>query len=271
MASFSPPEAVIYPRREFHAETRKVQTTGGFGGEAPRRFTQLKFTFPGLDIPQGKRLEYDLRVALVLQGATIRNDLNGIVHHATIKGIGAPEDKQRKPENLGVREAAEVVFDQVGLGSAQALIKALANRFHFHVENSISHRIDLVVGHAQHGTIDTDTRVLHDTDHLRANGFDARGFKLPDHASQVVLARVLCRMSRDQVATILAEASNIPWRYDRTPRLVLRIDHPDSLYDNWNSPRARMFALFRTNQDKETTRRTAEVPLPPLQRSYVRD
>src|SRR3989339_1156481 len=107
-------EAILYPRREFHAEARTVQTTGGFGGQLPRLFTQLKYTMPGITGMPTRDLRYDVRTALVIQGATARNDLTSLGHYATIKGIGAPTGKLRKPEKGGVREATELLFNQIG-------------------------------------------------------------------------------------------------------------------------------------------------------------
>jgi hypothetical protein len=256
-------ESIEYPKDDFTAQYRLKSETGGFAGNTPRPFTQLKYTFPGFRDGEGP-VTYDLKTALVLESAGIRNDLSALVHRLTLKGLGLSESDQRSPERSAVKESAEFVFGQIGLGSAQGAALSLANRFYFHIENSIRHRIDITRRGTNFGTMNIDTRVLSDPAHLPNNGFNTEGMDLPENASGIVLSRIRARFGREQIQEILENSTNVAWRYDATPRLILRANHPHSLYDNWGDPRMQLHTQFSSSQQAEVSKQSLEIPLDPV-------
>ena len=259
-------EGLRYPKDEFHSEHRQVVENGGFGGENPQRFTQFKYTFPGLK-ETGESIKYDLRTAFVLENASIRNDLDSIWYDPVVKGIGTPDDRQQASPSAGLKEAADFILGQIGLGSAQSLGETALNRYYFHVANSIRHKIDITKDKVQYGTIYADTLVLRNLKDLRRNGFPPKGFKMPEHASAVVLQKIQANLSRAQIQRVLRSATNVPVKYDQTPRVVLRVNHPHSIYDNLGSPRASLHSVFRSSHQEERIHtQSMEIPLEPVRR-----
>ncbi|PIR48675.1 hypothetical protein COU80_03140 [Candidatus Peregrinibacteria bacterium CG10_big_fil_rev_8_21_14_0_10_55_24] len=266
-----PQEVVRYPRSEFHAEYRRVRETGGFSGERSRSLTQLKYTLPGIrDTDRNTGIAFDLQTAIVLQETGIRNDLSAIFHQTTLKGIGSPSGNRRR-HSPPIDAAVDCIFEQVGLGGTYNLFVTLMRRYRRHIDESIRHRISLTTPQGTYGNIDADTMLLHDVAHLKNNGFDTSAFEMPNHASGVLLSNIRGAMSRKQVQQLLDDTDTVNWKYDRTPRIILRTHVPDSLFDNWgNHPRMQSFVSFRSSQQDKDWSKSLEVPLPEVTRTVQR-
>ena len=261
------PEAIEYPRGEFAAQYRIKNETGGFAGSQPRAFAQLKYVLPELAEGEGKKLTYDVRTALVLQAAGIRNDLTALVHKVTMKGIGLTEEHQTTHGgHETLQNVADVVFDQISLGGVNNLVQKGANTFYYHVENQIKHRIAMVRNGVHYGDLAADTFVLQHVKDLARNGFPADKFELPEKASGVVYTRMIATMSRDQIRKALEDKTYVNRRYDKSPRLILRSNHPFGLYDNWGAhPQMTAHVAFADSRKSAPAYRTLEIPLEPVQ------
>ncbi len=257
-------EAVRYPKDEFSTEYRQITETGGFCETGGRSVTQLKYVLPGIK-NDGKGLEYDLKTAVVLQEASIRNDLNAIWNQVTLKGIGAPTKHQRPTSHAG-GDITELVFEQIGLGGTQGLFQRAVNSY-YQVQQSVKHRINMDTRDGNFGTIDVQTTTLNDEKYLSRNGFPVEGFDIPQNASAVLLIATTMKMSRKQVQKLLELVNHVNAKYDHTPRIIDRIHIPHTLLDNWGwDPQMKVYSRFSSSQRETAWAESFEVPLEPVDR-----
>lgn len=258
----------MYPKDDFFAECRRVQETGGFSGDQGRAITQIKYTFPGIQRVDSS-VQYELKAALVLEQAGIRNDLTAPWNQMTLKGVGSPQ-KLQQPHETSVTETAELVCEQIGLGGWRGMFASLMNRCWHHIDATAQHRIELKTEDGEYGNVRIRTDLLHDSAHLANNGFNTEGFSIPKHASGVLLSTIQVNITRKQVRKIFEEPRQVPVKYDRTPRIIDRMHFPDTLFDNWGTdPRMQLFAILHSSQREHPFRQSFEVPLTPVTRTIV--
>ncbi len=260
------PSFIEYPHNEFSMQSRVKNETGGFAGPHPRPFGQLKYVLPELT-DEKDDLVYDVRTAILLQGAGIRNDLSALVHKMTLKGIGLSDQSQTtNAPNEPLKQVADVVCDQIGLGSANNLASSLVNSYYWHVENQISHRVEMIRDKILYCTLRVDTFVLKNVSDLGRNGFPAKEFSdMPERASAIIYSRMRATMTRWQVESALKNHDYVNRRYDKSPRLIIRANHPYSLYDNWSAnPTMEAYSTYDDSRGTPRMKQKASIPLDPV-------
>jgi hypothetical protein len=225
-------DVVKYSKDKFSAEpirrkARPVQQIGGWHN--PSDSLEIKLVFPGFQ-QQERVLTYRTHIALLFQQTRMEDDLaSSTVPQITIRGVGSPDEMPVKRETSSVvKQAVEVGVESVGgIGSIPTLLRSLTRLYTKVLQSSKLH-IDLGFAGSSFGNIHMQTRVLPHPSYLARNGFPAKSFAIPEQSSGVLYTDVQAFFTPDEVQAILQQSERLAVRYDRTPRLVVRLQIDES-------------------------------------------
>lgn len=241
-----------YETDRFYTEAQRFQTSDMVGGWNNQGDTfQLKYTLPGFNAEEGTN-RFDLQTAIAVYQTGIHEDLaHLIVPRAKIIGVGAARDPARKKHTDLIEQGADVLGGQLGVGAVSRAFITVRNAVRG-VVNSSRSGIDLDVDDESLGHVDMRTLVLPGTKNLGRNGFPAEQFSTyfqmghREHPTGVILIKLQAVCTQEQVRAIMEKASNgIDPRYG-VPRMVLRVDLPETEFENvGNRPWAAMYTASR--------------------------
>ena len=98
------------------------------------------------------------------------------------------------------------------------------------------------------GRFDADAaKKLHKFGYLKRNGFPSSEHALPKDSSGVLHSVINAKFTKDEVQTIVEKAGQGNRRYDYLPRIVFRIQYPESGFNNLGA---------RPDADFYTTKKT---------------